>query len=84
MGFELQGEGIQEHSPTLTALQLPEEMDPDALRTRVREAGIQIAVGLGVFRPNCIRIGHMGDIRMNDVDQTMDVVEEAMDTLARN
>ena len=51
------------------------------LRSRVREAGIQIAVGLGPYKPSCIRIGHMGDIRMEDVDRTMDAVEEAMSDL---
>jgi len=79
LGFHLQGPGLLERSPTLTALQVPEGMDPSALRARVREAGIQIAVGLGAFKPSCIRIGHMGDIRFEDVDRTMDVLEEAMD-----
>jgi aspartate aminotransferase-like enzyme len=81
LGFRLQGGGILDRSPTLTALELPEGGDPDALRSRVREAGIQIAVGLGTYRSNCIRIGHMGDIRMEDIDRTMDVLEEAMVSL---
>jgi aspartate aminotransferase-like enzyme len=78
LGFSLQGEGIVQRSPSLTALQVPTDVDALALRSRVREAGIQIAVGLGPYKPSCIRIGHMGDIRMEDVDRTMDAVEEAM------
>jgi aspartate aminotransferase-like enzyme len=78
LGFSLQGRGIVNRSPSLTALQVPEGVDPGVLRSRVREAGIQIAVGLGPYKPSCIRIGHMGDIRMEDVELTMDALEEAM------
>jgi aspartate aminotransferase-like enzyme len=74
LGYRPQGPGILTRSPTLTALQLPEGAEPAALRARVREAGIQIAGGLGAYKPTCIRIGHMGDIRMEDVERTMDAL----------
>jgi aspartate aminotransferase-like enzyme len=79
LGCRLQGEGIRARSPTLTALEVPKGVDPDLLRSRVRQAGTQIAVGLGEYRPTCIRIGHMGDIRMADVERTMKVVADAME-----
>jgi len=78
LGFSLPGTGILERSPTLTALQVPDGAEPVELRGRVRDAGIQIAAGLGAFKANCIRIGHMGDIRMEDVDRTMDALERAL------
>jgi len=78
LGYRFQGPGIVDRSPTLTALRLPEGVGPGALRARVREAGIQIAGGLGDYKPNCIRIGHMGDIRMEDVDRTMDALVGAL------
>ena len=77
LGYRLQGEGLLDRSPTLTALRLPEGVEPGEIRARVREAGIQIAVGLGAYKSKCIRIGHMGDIRLEDVDRTMDVLELA-------
>jgi aspartate aminotransferase-like enzyme len=77
LGYGLQGDGILHRSPTLTALRVPEGVDPSALRARVRKEGIQIAVGLGDYKPTCVRIGHMGDIRMADVDRTVDVLAEA-------
>ncbi len=83
LGFGLQGEDILDRSPTLTALRVPEGLVPEEVRRRVREQGIQIAVGLGAYKSRCIRIGHMGDIRMADVDRTMDVLEETSSTLAR-
>jgi alanine-glyoxylate transaminase/serine-glyoxylate transaminase/serine-pyruvate transaminase len=81
LGYRLQGPGIVDRSPTLTALQVPQGVDPGVIRTRVREAGVQIAVGLGDFKANCIRIGHMGDIRMEDVDRTLDLLGEVTASL---
>ena len=82
LGCRLQGVEILDRSPTLTALRVPEGVDPEEVRSRVREHGIQIAVGLGDYRPSCIRIGHMGDIRMEDVERTMDVLEVSLNALA--
>jgi len=77
LGYRLQGPGVLQRSPTLTALQVPEGAEPEVLRARAREAGIQIAGGLGEYRSNCIRIGHMGDIRMRDVERTMSALAGA-------
>jgi aspartate aminotransferase-like enzyme len=74
LGYGLLGSGIVERSPTLTALTVPEGVEPESVRARVRAAGIQIAVGLGAYKPTCVRIGHMGDIRLDDVERTMDAV----------
>jgi aspartate aminotransferase-like enzyme len=76
-GYRLQGTGIVERSPTLTALQVPMGSEPQAIRARIREAGIQIAGGLGAYKPGSIRIGHMGDIRMEDVVVTLEALEHA-------
>jgi aspartate aminotransferase-like enzyme len=77
LDYGLAGSAIRERSPTLTALTVPNGLEPDSIIRRVREAGIQIAVGLGSYKPTCIRIGHMGDIRMTDVDRTLDALTEA-------
>ncbi len=77
LGYRLQGQGILDRSPTLTALRVPEDAEPEALRARAREAGIQIAGGLGEYKATCIRIGHMGDIRMEDVERTLDALARA-------
>ena len=75
LGFQSpRDRGFLHRSPSLTALQVPDGVEPESLRARVREAGIQIAGGLGAYKPTCIRIGHMGDIRMEDVERTMDAL----------
>ena len=53
---------------------VPEGVDPENIRKHVLEAGIQIAGGLESYKPTTIRIGHMGDIRMSDVDRTLDAL----------
>lgn len=77
-GLGLLGAGIVERSPTLTALAVAEGVDPAVLRQRVRQRGIEIAVGLGAYRPTCVRVGHMGDIRMADVERTIGALDEAL------
>lgn len=76
--FSLHGPGISARSPTLTALRVPDGVDPGELRARVRSEGVQIAGGLRAYKQSCVRIGHMGDIRLEDVDLTMDVLERAL------
>lgn len=78
LGFSLQGKGILERSPTLTALKVPADVEPQRLRDGLLEQGIRVAVGLGAHRPSCIRIGHMGDIRMEDVLLTMNALERTL------
>jgi aspartate aminotransferase-like enzyme len=80
LGYRLQGQEILKRSPTLTALTVPEGMEPEAVRARVLEDGIQIAGGLGAYKSRSVRIGHMGDIRMEDVERTMDALERATAT----
>ena len=71
LGFSLQGPAIVDRSPTLTAMTLPETISPADVRAHMRAAGIQIAGGLGSFGSRCVRIGHMGDIRMPDLEETL-------------
>lgn len=78
MGFGLLGDGISERSPTLTALTPPPGVSARSIRSDVREAGVQIAVGLESYVDACVRIGHMGDIRMGDVDHTLEVMESVL------
>jgi aspartate aminotransferase-like enzyme len=75
MGFELLFPALECRSPTLTALRTPPNVSPAALRTALTRRGILIAEGLGAPSGHCIRIGHMGDIRLADVQRTCDALE---------
>jgi aspartate aminotransferase-like enzyme len=71
VGLALQCPGFARCSPTLTAVALPRSTDASALRDGLLARGVEVAAGLGPFEANAIRIGHMGDIRVADVDRTL-------------
>ena len=75
LGFGLLFPDLDQFSPTLTALRTPDGVLPKALREGLMRRGILVAEGLGVHSGHCIRIGHMGDIRLDDVDRTCDAIE---------
>ena len=78
LGLALQCPALTRHSATMTAIALPAGVDPKAFRDRIKARGILTAAGLGPFAAHGFRIGHMGDIRMPDVDRTLDAVRDAL------
>ena len=49
------------------------------VRSGLRTRGIQIAGAFGRYAERGIRIGHMGDIRLEDIDLTMDAIQEIVE-----
>jgi len=78
LGFELLFPDLGRWSPTMTALRTPSGVVPSALRARLMQRGVLVAEGLGTYGGQCIRIGHMGDIRVSDVDRTFDAIADAI------
>jgi alanine-glyoxylate transaminase/serine-glyoxylate transaminase/serine-pyruvate transaminase len=94
LGLSLQCPDVARHSRTMTAVTvLNKEMASNAgsstrneegtwnvkqLREAVKARGILTAAGLGPFEPSSFRIGHMGDIRMADVDRTLAALADAL------
>jgi aspartate aminotransferase-like enzyme len=50
----------------------------EAFRDRIKAQGILTAAGLGRYEATGFRIGHMGDIRMADIERTLAAVSEAL------
>jgi aspartate aminotransferase-like enzyme len=75
MGFGMLFPDLDRWSPTLTALRTPAGVSPKYLREGLVRHGILVGEGLGPYAGQCIRIGHMGDIRVSDVDRTCDAIE---------
>jgi len=65
-------------SPTLTALRTPADVPPKLIKDGLKQRGILIAGGLGAYANEAIRIGHMGDIRVSDVERTCDAIEAVL------
>ena len=78
LGLDLQCPDLTGHSSTMTAIALPSGVEPKAFRERIKSRGILTAAGLGPYATRGFRIGHMGDIRMSDVDRTIDAVRDAL------
>jgi aspartate aminotransferase-like enzyme len=78
LGLALQCPSITRHSATLTAIALPEGVDPKMFRDHITARGILTAAGLGPYASTGFRIGHMGDIRPADVDRTLSAVQSAL------
>ncbi len=84
LGLSLQCPELPRLSATMTAVALPAGIEPRALRERIKTRGILTAGGLGPFESVGFRIGHMGDIRMADVERTLDALRHSIDELRAN
>ncbi len=66
-------------SPTITCLRPPEGVAAPALVRRLAEKGYTVAGGYGAWKPTTFRIGHMGEVRAEDLDELLAVVDETLD-----
>ena len=78
LGFDPLFPALECLSPTLTALRTPPSTTPARIRDGLRQRGILVAEGLGTLAGQSIRIGHMGDIRRDDVERTCDALEATL------
>jgi aspartate aminotransferase-like enzyme len=61
-------------SCTVTALQPAKT--PDAIRGEMKKRGYTLGGGYGEWKETTFRIGHMGDIPLDDLNAMLDVLEE--------
>ena len=80
-GLSLKCPEHQRLSPTVTSVATPPGVAPKAIRDGLMARGILVAGGLGAFEASSFRIGHMGDIRLADVERTMDALVEVLNAL---
>lgn len=62
-------------SPTLTALR-PKRLSPRTLTEAMRARGFNLGGGYGQWKDETYRIGHMGDMPLEDLAVMLDVLEE--------
>ena len=78
LGLGLQCPELRRLAPTLTAVAMPAGREPGPLRNSLRARAIEIASGLGKYESSAFRIGHMGDINVDDVDRTLGALAEVL------
>lgn len=81
LGLAMQCPDLGTYCTTLTAIAAPAGVAPKDLRNGMRVRGVLTAGGLGKYKESAFRIGHMGDIRMADVDRTLAALAETLSEL---
>lgn len=66
-------------SPTVTALRLAEGMDGAGIVAGLKQRGIVIGAGYGKLKDTTIRIGHMGDHTVDELNQLLADLEEVLE-----
>jgi aspartate aminotransferase-like enzyme len=69
---------LRQFATTLTAIALPSDAPPPAVRACMKSRGIETAEALGPYADTAFRIGHMGDIRPPDVERTLAALADAL------
>jgi aspartate aminotransferase-like enzyme len=78
LGLALECPSVRHRATTVTAVALPGGLPPADVRAGLKARGILTAAGLGRFQATGFRIGHMGDIRLNDVERTLDALADVV------
>jgi len=81
LGLSMQCPALERRANTVTAIALPPTVEPRAIRDALKARGIWTAAGLGRYERGGFRIGHMGDIRMADVERTLGALREVLATV---
>ncbi len=66
-------------SPTVTAIGVPEGLPAPSLVSAMRERGWVIGGGYGKLKQTSIRIGHMGDHSVSELERLLTTLEEVLD-----
>lgn len=65
-------------SPTVTAVTLPDGLTGPAVVSAARERGYTLAPGYGRLKESTLRIGHMGDHSLDELEELLDVLSEVI------
>ena len=78
LGLSMQCPSLECNAATVTAIALPSDVEPRTIRDALKARGIWTAAGLGPYERHGFRIGHMGDIRMADVEGTLSALGDVV------
>jgi aspartate aminotransferase-like enzyme len=78
LGLGLQCPTLANRTATVTGIMMPVDVAPKDVRDALKARGILTAAGMGPFVDTAFRIGHMGDIRLADVERTLTALRESL------
>ncbi len=70
-------------SPTITAVLSPKGIDGVIIYEEMRKRGFELAKGYGKLKHKTFRIGHMGYIRDEDIDEMLDTLGKVIKDLKK-
>ncbi len=76
MGFELFADPANA-SNTVTSALVPDGVDWSALNNEFRVRGLQLAGGQGKMKGHLFRIGHLGDVTVDDIVTAIEIIEQS-------
>ncbi|CAN5555746.1 hypothetical protein BH24CHL9_BH24CHL9_08500 [soil metagenome] len=76
MGFGLFAEPAHA-SDTVTSVHMPGGVEWTALNKALRERGLVLAGGQGRLSGQIFRVGHLGDVQLDDIVSALEVLEAA-------
>ena len=65
-------------SVTVSCLKPPQGVDPQAIVAALRAKGYTLGGGYGDWKANTFRIGHMGEVRMGDLNALLTEIDAAL------
>ena len=65
-------------SPTVTCISLPEDVEGTRIVGAMKDRGYVIGAGYGKLKDTTIRIGHMGEHTMQELDTLLDVLQAVL------
>jgi alanine-glyoxylate transaminase/serine-glyoxylate transaminase/serine-pyruvate transaminase len=80
LGLKLAPKHPDYFSNTITTVYSPQDIVASKIVKHMLNQGIRIAPGLGKFREDLFRIGHMGNVTLADISKTLLVLQQTLTT----
>jgi aspartate aminotransferase-like enzyme len=82
LGFELFADP-RHASDTVTAVHMPDGLEWKAFDADLRARGLVAAGGQGALAGKIFRVGHLGDVTMDDIVAVLEIVESSLEAMGR-
>jgi aspartate aminotransferase-like enzyme len=82
LGFELFADP-RHASDTVTAVHMPDGLEWKAFDADLRARGLVAAGGQGALAGKIFRVGHLGDVTMDDIVAVLEIVEASFEAMGR-
>jgi aspartate aminotransferase-like enzyme len=73
---------LKAFAPVISALEFPAGIVPQTVRDAMKGQGVLTAAAMGSYAQRGFRIGHLGDIRARDIEQTLTALRNALQMTA--